>query len=493
MDISTEQLETHELKVTVELPTENVEKAMKSAARRISNKYRIPGFRKGKAPYWRILKAFGAEAVFEEALEDLSQDVYKKALDEIEVDPYGPGALVDVQQDPVRLVYQIPLQPSVELGDYRAVRLPFEEPEVTDEQLDEAMRELRESRVVTETVERAADWGDQVNLDIFGVRLQEGQETLDEDEEVEQENILIDQEGDEDPLEFILDAENDLLPGFAAEVVGLEAGSEKEFTLDLPEDYENEELAGRRVFFEVEVIEVLSRSLPELNDTFAADVTNGEHETLLEMRVEVRKQLKQVAVRQAEEPYIEEIFDKLIEDSTIAYPPVMVDDAVEDELRQFDARLRRQGLTLDDYLRIRQTTREEVGEDFRESAEENLKRSLILGKVVETEEISIEDEALQDEIRQAFSLGEGFDTEKLGPQLLGSFRHSLLTQHGIERLVAIAKGEEPAKGPKPQPEKKEKVTSEHVATLDDLRDEMEEKEGRKPKGERVEGGIVRID
>ncbi|MBN1284333.1 MAG: trigger factor [Anaerolineae bacterium] len=497
MNIEIEHLDTHEVRLKVQVDPETVDKAMKAAASAISRKARIPGFRKGKAPYWRIVQAFGADAVFEEALEDLGEDVYKAALDQAEIDPYGPGTLEDIKKDPLVLIYKIPLQPEVELGDYRAIRIPFEEPEVTDEMLEEAMQNLRESRVVTEPVERPVEWGDLVKLDLFGVVLEEDQETLEEDEEVDDRSILIDRDGAENPLEFVVDAERDLLPGFAAELVGLAVGDEKEFIIEVPEDYEDgEDLAGKRVFFEIECMEVNRRTLPELNDTFTADVTNGEYKTLLDLRIEMRKRLKGQLERDAEDPYVEQILDKILEDARLAYPPVMVDDAVEEEIERFDARLRQQGLTLEDFMRIRQLTREQIAEDYREPTEKGLKRALILGRMIEEEELGEVSEAdVVAEFSEALDMP--LDPKTLGPELLSSLRRNLLSQRAIKRLIDIAKGKDPAKGPDPEPEKKTKVSSEYVATLDDLRDEMAQDEADDDHSlfpdQRVEGGIVRID
>lgn len=496
MKIEKEHLDTHEASLTVELDAETVDKAMKAAARRISRQARIPGFRKGKAPYWRIVQAFGSEVVFEEAMEELSQDVYKSALDETGIEPYGPGSLESVEQEPVVLKYRVPLQPDVELGEYREIRIPFEEPEVTDEQLGEAMQNLRESRVIEEPVERPADWGDKVSLDIFVVTLEADQETLGEEEEIDASAIVLDRDGREEPFDFVIDEDRDLVPGFAEQLVGMEVGDEKTFIIEVDEDYEDESLAEERLFFEVEVMEIESRNLPELNDTFAADVTEGEYESLLDLRMEMRKQLQEQMERDAEEPYLDQIFEEILENSKILYPPVMVDEAIENEMNRLDMNLRQQGLTLEDFLRIRSMSREELGEEYREAAVRNLERSLVLGQVLEAEELEIPDEELRDEMKSALNID--VDPEQFGPQLMNSFRQNMLTQRVINRLLDIAKGKNPPKGPDPKPEKKEKVTSEHVATLDGMRDEMEAQQDEDDEsdifpGQRVEGGIVRID
>jgi trigger factor len=489
MKVEQTHLDTHEAQLTVTLETEQVEKAMKAAARRLSRQARIPGFRKGKAPYWRVAQAFGENAIFEEALEHLTQDVYKEALDESELDPYGPGSLENVETDPVVLTFTVPLRPKVDLGDYRSVRLPYEMPEVTDEDVNNTLQSLREQRAVVEIVERPAQMGDQLVLDIFGALVPEGQETLDDEEAVPDEDVLV----DEDSMDFVLyeDPDRDLLPGFAANLVGMAAGDEKEFALEVSEDFENENLAGRTAFFEVTCEQVSSRTLPELNDTFAADLTDGEQETLLELRMEVRKRLETNAEDEANEPYFEELMEKVIEGATLAYPPMTVDDFVDREIERLDQNLRQRGLTLDDLLRIKKQTREDLAKEYREPAENNLKRALILGEVVDAEELEPNEDDIDEQLKELF----GERATELGAGFRDSFRQNMISNRAVKRVIDIGKGLEPAIGPDPKPKLEEKVSSEHVATLDDLRDEatkQDEEETLFP-GQRVEGGIVRID
>jgi trigger factor len=294
-------------------------------------------------------------------------------------------------------------------------------------------------------------------------------------------------------MDFVLyeDPDRDLLPGFAANLVGMAAGDEKEFALEVSEDFENENLAGRTAFFEVTCEQVSSRTLPELNDTFAADLTDGEQETLLELRMEVRKRLETNAEDEANEPYFEELMEKVIEGATLAYPPMTVDDFVDREIERLDQNLRQRGLTLDDLLRIKKQTREDLAKEYREPAENNLKRALILGEVVDAEELEPNEDDIDEQLKELF----GERATELGAGFRDSFRQNMISNRAVKRVIDIGKGLEPAIGPDPKPKLEEKVSSEHVATLDDLRDEatkQDEEETLFP-GQRVEGGIVRID
>ncbi len=500
MNVVTERLDTQEALMTVSVAAEEVEKAKREAAKRIALQVNIPGFRKGKAPYTRIVQLFGDKALLEEALEDLGQKVYSDALDQSDLEPYAPGTLEKVETAPeLVLTFKVPLQPEVDLGAYREVRVLFEGQEVSDEAVNEFIENLRAARALIEPVDRPADWGDVVTLDIFGELLPAGQERLDAETEVEPENRLI----DEEMFEFVLDAERDFLPGFAAQLIGITAGAGKTFTLDIPGDYENEQLRGRRAAFELDCTRVSARTLPALNDTFAADVTGGEHETLLELRLALRRILQKQADQKAEEPYFDAVMDKVLEGARLAYPPMMIDEYVDRMLVELDQDLRRRnGITLEDYLRIQNQTREELAKEMREAAERRLRRALVLGKVVEVEELEPSDEALSDEIealvKEADEQGEQLRAGLQRSEARHDFRLRLMTRWAIERLIAIAKGENPPKGPKPKLH--EKLHSEYVTTLDDFAEQVAgaakqgaEEAGKLFPGERVEGGIVRID
>ena len=505
MNVMTERLDTQEALLTVTVDAEKVEEAKRAAAKRISREINIPGFRKGKAPYARILQLVGEGALLEEALEDIGERIYLDALNESGLEPYAPGSLEKMETDPALvLTFKVPLRPEVDLGAYRDVRVPFEKPEIADDEVNAAIEALRDRQAVVEPVERAAGWGDEVTLDIFGELLPPGQEAPDPEAEVAPEDLFIDEEA----FQFVIDRERDLVPGFSEQLVGMAAGDQKTFVLSIPDDDENKTLAGRRVAFEVECVRVSSRTLPALTDAFAAEVTDGEFETLLDLRIEVRRQLQERVNRRAEEPYFEAVMDKVLEGATLAYPPVMIDEYADAMLEDLDRNLRTQrGITLDDYLRISKQTREQLREQQREAAERRLRRALVLGKVVDVEQLEPSDEDLDAEIEKLL--------DKAGDQAAGVLRESfkneetrrvfrldLMTQRAVERLIAIAKGENPPIGPTPEPALGKKVHSEHVATLDDLRDqveamreraEAEERKGKLFPGERVEGGIVRID
>ncbi|MGB2895667.1 MAG: trigger factor family protein, partial [Anaerolineales bacterium] len=169
MKIERQDLENRQVELQVEVASDQIQTAMRAAARRLSRGTKIPGFRPGKAPYEVILGKFGEDVIFEEALDSLGQEIYRDALEETEIEPYAPGSLDEIiREDPLKLRYTVPLAPDVDLGTYRDIRIPFEDAEVTDEAFEEALEEIRQRQALIEPVNRPAEETDLVIVDLSG-------------------------------------------------------------------------------------------------------------------------------------------------------------------------------------------------------------------------------------------------------------------------------------------------------------------------------------
>jgi len=166
LKIETQRQEDCTLNLTVEVEEERVRPALQAAARRLAKKYPIAGFRPGKAPYETILRHFGEGAIYEAAIEELGQKVYEEALEQEKIEPYAPGQLADMQLKPMVLKFTVPLRPEVELGDYRALRVPYTPSSIADAAVEEALERLRQHHAIIEPVEREAAMGDVTILDV---------------------------------------------------------------------------------------------------------------------------------------------------------------------------------------------------------------------------------------------------------------------------------------------------------------------------------------
>jgi len=412
-------LEHREVLLTVEVEQERVDKAMKQAARRISQEVAIPGFRKGKAPYSAVVRTVGKEAVFQRAFEELSREVYQEALEEARIEPFAPAVLEDYQEEPLVIKFRVPLAPIVELGDYRQIRIEPDEVEVSDEDVEAVLKNIQNEQATWKPVDRPAQYDDVIIVDMD---LNIGEKKIQQQARA-----------------VFLDREMEFLPGLNEELVGLSAGDEKEFTLKYDKD-SPPGLAGQEISVRVLVHEVKGKEIPPLDDELAKSV--GDFQTLEELKEEIRKALLNRAEQEADARYVDKALSALVEGATIEYPPFMLEEEMEDVLSEIRSDLARSGLSLENYLRM-------VGKDFKEYREElkpmvdqRLKRSLALGKLIEVEGITIDESEIDEAIENLKSrVSEEAHEYLASPQARRIIRNDLLVKKAVDRLVAIAKGE----------------------------------------------------
>lgn len=451
MNVQTEQLENHKLRLTVRVEEQRLEDAKRKAAKRIARQVRIPGFRKGKAPY-AVLVRHGFEAqIVNDAIEDLSQSIYRETLEQAQVEPYGPGDLEDIQleDDAPTFVYTVPMQPTVTLGDYRAIRLPYEVAEATDEEVDKALAEMQKKQAVIEVSSQPAKIGDRLNIDIHAVFNDEPPETDDEEFKAKAPAKGIQFAHGHDETVLLDPDDEPFIPGFVEAVVGAGEDDELDFELTIPEDEDIEDYVwGRKIHFNVVVNQVETVTLPPLNDDFAAQATADEDEplTLLQLRLRVREQLQAQLEEDVRRIYEVDVIDAIVERSEFAFPDAMVDDQIDNMIEELQQMLSQQGLDLETYLRVMGKTEESLREDYQESAKQVIRRSLAIREVVKTEQLQVTDDMISKRIddmvaqfgEQAASFRAIFDS----PQMRSNMASEMMNKLVFDRIVAIAKGED---------------------------------------------------
>ncbi|MEO1289224.1 MAG: trigger factor, partial [Chloroflexota bacterium] len=429
------------------------EKAKKDAAKEVSKQIRVKGFRKGKAPYNVVVRTVGEGVIIEEAMETLGNDVYREVIQSTELEPYASGSLEDFQLEPQpTYTFTVPLVPEIELGDYREVRLDFEAPVISDEDVDRAMRQYQQQEAVVEDSANPVQSGDRVTIDINS-EFADGEEPSDDDE---------DDSDDETPKKgdpFIhqhdatinLDPENEpVLPGFIEALVGANVEDTVEFELTVPEGDEDyrEGVRGRKVSFEVTISDIKNVTLPELNDDLAARITEDEADeplTLLELRVRTREELQEQANRNADSAYSDQVLDKIAEGATLSYPEIMLTERIHDMIDDLDRNLQQQGMNLETYQQVMGITHDDLHEQYEEDAVKSLERSLVLGEVLVQEGINVTADDVADEINktlaqfgeQADMFRQFFDTE----QQRANIANNILYERIMTRLAKIGKGE----------------------------------------------------
>jgi trigger factor len=432
LKIDKQDLADRQVQLTVEVPDEQLNAAMQTAARRLSNRAKIAGFRPGKAPYKLIVQRYGEEAIFEEALDTLGQEVYRRALDESTLEPFAPGALNEiVSRQPLTLRYTVPLAPEVDLGAYADIRITPEAPAVTDVAVDLTVEELRQRRAIIEAVQRPAADTDVIVLDVTG-RLEQPLENGD--------TALVDEKG---VSVLVEERTNWPTPGIATHLRGMSAGDEKDVEHIFPDDYSTEVLRGRRAMFHLHAIEVRSRTLPEMTDELAREM--GDFSDVMDLKLKLRKELMQQATREAESGYAQQAVDALVAGASFEYPPIMVHDEVDQLVRDLDRRLQAQRLALADYLKIEKKTEEGLRQELEPRAVERVKRALALGKLAEVEDLEVDETEVDGELdRLTVALHASKDALRKAvdnPSGRRTLALDLLTGKAVRRLVSIARGE----------------------------------------------------
>jgi trigger factor len=336
-----------------------------------------------------------------------------------------------VDRDPLTLRYTFPLPPEVDLNKYQELRIPYEESKVDDEEVDAAMENIRQRQALIEPADRPAEASDVVVVDIRA-------ELQDPPEEMEP--LLLDTKG----VELLVEEESDWpIPGIYDQLLGIEAGGERDFEYIFPDDHPTEEIRGQTANFHLICLEVKSRLVPEWTDDLAQTI--GDYNDLLDLRIKVRENLDEQKARASESEYAKQVIDATVEGAEISFPPLLLQEEIQDLIHELEGRLRSQNLGLEDYLKIENKSEADLRVEFEPRAIERLKRSLVLGKVVELEVVEVEDEEISAEIDrivepfkdQSDDLRKAFDS----PEGQRRIRLDLLSEKAIKRLVAIARGE----------------------------------------------------
>jgi trigger factor len=443
LKIETQILEDHQVKLTVEIDDEILEQAKRKTAKKIARQIKIPGFRPGKAPYHVIQRQVGDEALLEESLETLINDNYPQIIEKAEITPYGPGKFENISSfEPLTLEFIVPLMADVELGDYKEIHFPYEVPQVNDEEVAAVVEDLRHRQAVEESVERPAEAGDHVYLSLSAKKFEDAEENGSEVLiEERSSSIIIAEEGVDSSAEWPFD-------GFSRELIGMSNGENKNLIYTYSDESEFESLQGVTAEFSVKIEDVKSRTLPELDDEFAQSI--GEYEDLESLEGEIRTSLVQRTEETYNSEYDDQVMDVIVDESTIQYPPQMLEHEIDEVIFQLERRLGSQGLDLETYLKTQDMDEQGLREEATPAAESRLKRSLVLLEIAKQEEIDVSEGDLQqetertlDSITQYMSETDRkkFSSQETVSNLAGNLYAEMRMNRTLEYLRTAAKGE----------------------------------------------------
>ena len=436
-------LENHQVKITVEIESVQFDQYKQRAARKISNDSKIAGFRPGKAPFDVVKRIYGEEAIDNEAVEMLVNDVYPQIIKEAEIKPSGPGTLEKIEsKNPPKFIFLVPLEPEINLGDYHAIRKEYSPSSIDQEDIDKVLHRLQLNFATAESTDHPIQKGDLISIKINA--------KLTKPVESENPDVLINA-----PYQMIVgeeypDQEKFPYEGFEKEIMNLNNGEDKKFSYKYPDNSSYEKLKGKEVEFDVNIQSVKSLKKSEINDDFAKTV--GNFETLKALGDSIKKELEDTKTRDYDQNYFHDLIDKIISISTIKYPPQVLEDEIAQVLKTFEQDLAIQNLDLATYLKVNELDKDKfMKEEIEPAAKHQLEHSLILTEINKREKIELEKDELQEEYSQTFQeiqstldykkLLRQFTSKGLADRVLMQAASRLMNKRIHKRLKEIATGE----------------------------------------------------
>ena len=382
MSLQVEKLEKNMAKLTIEVSADDLEKALQSAYKKQKNKINLPGFRKGKVPRQMIEKMYGSEIFYDDAINELMPKAYAEAYDECELDIVSRPEVDVVQIEkgkPFIFTAEVAVKPEVTLGEYKGLEVDKISTRVTQKEVEEKLKEEAEKNARTVTVEdRAVQDGDEVIMDFEG--FVDG-ETFEGGK------------GENYPLTI---GSGSFIPGFEEQRVGAEAEKEVEVKVTFPEDYHAEELKGKDAVFKCTVHEIKMKELPEIDDEFAAEVS--EFDTLDEYKADLKAKIKEQKEAEGKRKQEDQAVEKAVENASFEIPEAMITTNISQMTDDFARRMRSQGLTMEQYFQFTGMTAEKMEEEMRPQAIKRIETRIVLEAIAKAENIEISDEKMDEEI-----------------------------------------------------------------------------------------------
>lgn len=426
MSLQVEKLEHNMAKLTIEVPAEELEKALETAYQKNKNKISVPGFRKGKVPRNMIEKMYGPAIFYEDAANELIPDAYEKALDECEEEIVS-APKIDVTQiekgKDFIFTAEVAVKPEVTLGKYKGIKVDEADLAVTEEEINAQIEKERENSARTISVEdRPVKDGDITTLDfegfVDGVAFEGGK-------------------GTDYPLTI---GSGSFIPGFEEQLIGAELNKEVEVNVTFPEDYHAKDLAGKPATFKCKIKDIKEKELPELDDEFASEVS--AFDTMAEYKEDVKKSLEMKKADAAKIAKEEAVIDAVIEDAKMDIPNAMVETEQRQIIEEFSQRMRMQGLTMEQYMQFTGLTPQALMEQTKPQALKRIQSRLVLEAVAKAEDLKASEEDYAAEIKdmsEKYQMEEDKIKEMLGEKGKKQVEEDLAIRKAVDFLVDNAK------------------------------------------------------
>ena len=424
MSLQVEKLENNMAKLTIEVPANDLEKALQSAYMKQKNKIAMPGFRKGKVPRQMIEKMYGPEIFYDDAANALIPKAYSEAYDECDLEIVSRPEINIVQIEKGKsfiFTADVATKPEVKLGEYKGLEVDKVSTRVTQKEVDAKIQEEAGKNARTVAVEgRPVKDGDEVVLDFEGF--------------VDGEAF----EGGKGENYSLTIGSGTFIPGFEDQLIGVEAEKEVEVKVTFPEEYQAKELAGKEAVFQCDVKKIEAKELPELDDDFAKDVS--EFDTLAEYKEDVKKNLTEKKAEDARRAKEDAAVDKVIENAQMDIPEAMIETQTRQMLDDFARRMQSQGLSMEQYFQFTGQSMDKMMEDMKPQALKRIQTRLVLEKIADAENIQPSEEEITEEIQKmadAYKMEADKIKELLGERQMEEMKKDIAVQKAA-KLVAEA-------------------------------------------------------
>jgi trigger factor len=426
-----EKLEDSFAHLSIEVDEDRFQRSLDESYHRLSYRVRVPGFRKGRVPRQILEMRIGKETLIEDALKNIIPEAYVEAVKETGIDPIDEPEFTVTEAEegkPVKFDAKVLVRPEVKLPDYKEIRIEREIPEVSDEDVDRQIQILRENQAVFVTVDRedVAD-GDFVLVKI-GVTC-EGQ--------------LVDLGIGDDPVLVQAGNEKGDFLGISKGIVGLKTGEEAELEITLPEGFPDKEVAGKQGIASVKIEGIRAKELPELTEEFAKAI--GGFESVDAMRQGIREIIEKSVKERFETEYINKVVDKITEEAEVDVPEILVERQIDRTLRDFEANLVEQGLSLDGYLESCGLDKEALRSNYRDEAHKGVKAEFVLEAIAKAEGFEASDDEVNEKVKLLADYRESpFEDMKELLTQSGRIRQiegAIIREKTRKRLAELAGGE----------------------------------------------------
>ncbi|UTH06123.1 trigger factor [Macrococcoides canis] len=425
MSVKWEKQEGNEGVLTVTVPAEEVNAGLDKAFKKVVKQVNVPGFRKGKMPRQMFEQRFGAEALYQDALDFILPDAYASAVEEAGINPVDrPEIDIEQMEKGKKLIFtaKVTVEPEVELGDYKGLEVEKEDTEVTEEDLNKAIEAdlARKAELVVKEEGEVAE-GDVVNLDFDGYVNDEAFEG-----------------GKAEGYDLEIGS-GQFIPGFEEQLIGTKVGDEKDVNVTFPEEYHAEELAGKEAVFKVKINEVKSKEVPELDDEMAKELDESV-DSVDAYKEKYKKDLQEQKTLQAENNMKESLIAQAVENAKVDIPEAMINTELDRMMQEFEQRIAQQGLNLDLYYQFSGQTEEQLKESMKADAEARVKTNLTLAAIAKAENIEVSDADVDAELsKMSEQFGLSVDDIKAALGNGEVLKDDLRIQKAIDVLVKESK------------------------------------------------------